>query len=76
MVVCPIYCSDYSSALSVLQEPRLVTGLRSWLNAFAAAQKLITNDRVARYLEQYQPEPFTEFQKIAEMTSSLPSEAA
>jgi hypothetical protein len=27
--------------------------------AFAAAQKLITNDRVARYLEQYQPEPFT-----------------
>ena len=75
-MVCPIYCSDYSSALSVLQEPRLVTGLRSWLNAFAAAQKLITNDRVARYLEQYQPEPFTEFQKIAEMTSSLPSEAA
>jgi hypothetical protein len=51
-------------------------GLRSWLNAFAAAQKLITNDHVARYLGQYQPEPFTKFQKIAEMTSSLPSEAA
>jgi hypothetical protein len=39
-------------------------------------RKLITNDRVARYLEQYQPELFTEFQKIAEMTSTLPSEAA
>lgn len=35
-----------------------------------------TNDRVARYLEQYQPELFIEFQKIAEMTSTLPSEAA
>ena len=39
-------------------------------------RKLISNDRVARYLEQYQPELFTEFQKIAEMTSTLPSEAA
>ena len=39
-------------------------------------RKLITNDRVARYLEQYQPELFIEFQKIAEMTSTLPSEAA
>jgi hypothetical protein len=38
-------------------------------------RKLITNDRVARYLEQYQPELFIEFQKIAEMTSTLPSEA-
>jgi len=38
--------------------------------------KLITNDRVARYLEQYQPELFIEFQKIAGMTSTLPSEAA
>jgi len=38
--------------------------------------KLITNDRVARYLEQYQPELFIEFQKIADMTSTLPSEAA
>ncbi len=33
-------------------------------------RKLITNDRVARYLEQYQPELFVEFQKIAEMTSA------
>ena len=39
-------------------------------------RKLITNDRVARYLEQYQPELLVEFQKIAEMTSTLPSEAA
>jgi hypothetical protein len=39
-------------------------------------RKLISNDRVARYLEQYQPELFVEFQKIAEMTSTLPSEAA
>jgi hypothetical protein len=39
-------------------------------------RKLITNDRVAHYLEQYQPELFIEFQKIAEMTSTLPSEAA
>ena len=39
-------------------------------------RKLISNDRVARYLAQYQPELFIEFQKIAEMTSTLPSEAA
>jgi len=39
-------------------------------------RKLISNDRVARYLEQYQPDLFSEFQKIAEMTSTLPSEAA
>jgi hypothetical protein len=39
-------------------------------------RKLISNDRVARYLEQYQPDLFIEFQKIAEMTSTLPSEAA
>jgi hypothetical protein len=39
-------------------------------------RKLITNDRVARYLEHYQPELLIEFQKIAEMTSTLPSEAA
>ncbi|MCP3393911.1 ParB N-terminal domain-containing protein [Bradyrhizobium sp. CCGB12] len=39
-------------------------------------RKLVTNDRVGRYLEQYQPELFVEFQKIAEMTSTLPSEAA
>jgi hypothetical protein len=39
-------------------------------------QKLISNDRVARYLAQYQPELLIEFQKIADMTSPLPSEAA
>src|ERR1700733_3069889 len=39
-------------------------------------RKLITNDRVAHYLGQYQPELFIEFQKIAEMTTTLPSEAA
>ena len=39
-------------------------------------RKLISNDRVARYLEQYQPELLVEFQKIADMTSTLPSEAA
>ena len=38
-------------------------------------QKLISNDRVSRYLEQYQPELLVEFQKIADMTSTLPSEA-
>src|SRR5882672_3752798 len=39
-------------------------------------QKLISNDRVARYLERYQPELLVEFQKIADMTSTLPSEEA
>jgi hypothetical protein len=39
-------------------------------------RKLISNDRVARYLEQYQPELLVEFQKIADMTSTLPNEAA
>jgi len=39
-------------------------------------RKLISNDRVARYLEQYQPELLIEFQKIADMTSTLPNEAA
>jgi hypothetical protein len=39
-------------------------------------RKLISNDRVARYLEQYQPELLVEFEKIADMTSTLPSEAA
>ena len=38
--------------------------------------KLIANDRIARYLAQYQPDLFIEFQRIAEMTSTLPSEAA
>jgi hypothetical protein len=37
-------------------------------------RKLISNDRVARYLEQYQPDLFIEFQKIAELTSTLTSE--
>jgi hypothetical protein len=32
-------------------------------------RELITNDRVAHYLEQYQPELFIEFQKIAEIRS-------
>ena len=36
-------------------------------------RKLIT---AWRALDQYQPELFVEFQKIAEMTSPLPSEAA
>src|SRR5580698_3450226 len=39
-------------------------------------RKLISNERVARYLAQYQPELLIEFQKIADMTSTLPSEAA
>lgn len=39
-------------------------------------RKLIANDRVARYLAQFQPELFIKFQKIAEMTSTPPSEAA
>jgi hypothetical protein len=39
-------------------------------------RKLISNERVARYLAQSQPELLTEFQKIADMTSTLPSEAA
>jgi hypothetical protein len=34
---------------------------------------LISNERVARYLEQYQPELLIEFEKIADMTSTLPS---
>jgi hypothetical protein len=39
-------------------------------------RKLITNDRIAHYLEQYQPDLLIEFQRIAEMTSVLPNEAA
>ena len=39
-------------------------------------RKLITNDRVAHYLEQYQSDIFIEFLKIAEMTTTLPSQAA
>src|ERR1700736_688104 len=38
--------------------------------------KLIANERVAKYLARYQPEFLGEFQKIAEMTTTLPSEAA
>src|SRR6267378_1537908 len=38
--------------------------------------KLIGNERVAKYLARHQPEFLGEFQKIAEMTSTLPSEAA
>jgi ParB/RepB/Spo0J family partition protein len=38
--------------------------------------KLIGNERVAKYLARYQPEFLGEFQKIVEMTSTLPSEAA
>jgi hypothetical protein len=38
--------------------------------------KLIVNERVVKYLERNQPEFLGEFRKIAEMTSTLPSEAA
>ncbi len=38
--------------------------------------KLIGNERIAKYLARYPPEFLSEFQKIAEMTSTLPSEAA
>ncbi|WP_441252112.1 plasmid partitioning protein RepB C-terminal domain-containing protein [Tardiphaga sp. 71_E8_N1_1] len=38
--------------------------------------KLIGNERVARYLAQHQPEVLGEFRKIADMTSTLASEAA
>jgi hypothetical protein len=38
--------------------------------------KLIGNERVAKYLARHQPEFLGEFQKIAEMMSTLPSEAA
>lgn len=38
--------------------------------------KLLGNGRIVRYLMQYRPEFMAEFQAIAEMTSTLPSEAA
>ncbi|UZE49860.1 ParB N-terminal domain-containing protein [Rhodopseudomonas sp. P2A-2r] len=38
--------------------------------------KLIGNERIARYLAQHQPEVLGEFRKIADLTSTLPSEAA
>ena len=47
-----------------------LTGVKGYLT------KLIGNERVAKYLARYQPEFLSEFQKIAEMTSTLPSEAA
>src|SRR3984957_8514244 len=50
------------------QDPLHLTVVKGYL------QKLISNERVARYLAQYQPELLIEFQKIAEMTSTLPSE--
>ena len=38
--------------------------------------RLLGNGRVIRYLNQHRPEFMSEFQAIAEMTSTLPSEAA
>lgn len=38
--------------------------------------RLLGNPRVVRYLMQQRPEYMAEFQVIAEMTSTLPSEAA
>jgi hypothetical protein len=38
--------------------------------------KLLNNGRVVRYLIQHRPEFLAEFQNIAEMTSTLPTEAA
>jgi hypothetical protein len=38
--------------------------------------KLIANERIARYLAQHHSELLGEFRKIAEMTSSLPNQAA
>ena len=38
--------------------------------------KLLGNARVVRYLMQNRPEFLTEFQVIADMTSTLPPEAA
>jgi hypothetical protein len=38
--------------------------------------RLLANGRVVRYLMQHRPEYMAEFQAIAEMTSTLPSEAA
>lgn len=39
-------------------------------------RKVIANERIARYLNDHHTELLGEFRKIAEMTSSLPSEAA
>ncbi len=38
--------------------------------------KLLGNARIVRYLMQHRPEFLTEFQAIADMTSTLPPEAA
>jgi hypothetical protein len=38
--------------------------------------KLLANGRIVRYLMQHRPEFMAEFQNIAEMTSTLPQEAA
>ena len=38
--------------------------------------RLIGNPRIVRYLNQHRPEFMSEFQHVAEMTSTLPSEAA
>ncbi|MBK5962522.1 chromosome partitioning protein ParB [Rhodoplanes elegans] len=38
--------------------------------------RLLGNGRIVRYLMQHRPEYMTEFQTIAEMTSTVPSEAA
>jgi hypothetical protein len=38
--------------------------------------RLVGNERIARYLAQHQPEVLGEFRKIADMTSTLPSEPA
>ena len=38
--------------------------------------KLVGNERIARYLAQHQPEVLGEFRRIADLTSTLPSEAA
>lgn len=37
--------------------------------------RLLGNGRIVRYLMQHRPEFMAEFQAIAEMTSTLPSEA-
>jgi hypothetical protein len=38
--------------------------------------KLLGNTRISRYLRQHRPEFVMEFQSIAEMTTTLPAEAA
>jgi hypothetical protein len=42
----------------------------------SALRKLIANDRFARYLVQYQPDLFIEFQKDRRNNVNAPSEAA